>query len=197
MVEIFKDIPWYEGLYQVSNLGNVKSLNSWRRRKWMQKILKSSLNNKWYCYIVLCKDWKQKHFLIHRLVAITFLDKIDLKILVNHKDWIKLNNNLENLEFCDYKDNALHSWVNWLSIYTEKARKNNWLKTNRNPSIWKFWILNKSSKKVDQYDLEWNFIKTWDSMSNIWRELSLNISSISRCCSWKMSITWWYKWYYS
>ena len=71
MNEIWKDIEGYEGLYQVSNFGNVKSLNY--KRSGREKILKPSKDNDGYLHVNLCKNNNQKGFTIHRLVAKTFI----------------------------------------------------------------------------------------------------------------------------
>jgi hypothetical protein len=102
--EIFKDIPNYEGIYQVSNFGNVKSLNYGRTGN--EKILKPSITNGYY-YINLFKDKKYKHKYIHQLVAITFLNHIPCgyKLVVDHKDNNRLNNRLENLQLISNREN--------------------------------------------------------------------------------------------
>ena len=76
--EIFKDIPWYEWLYQVSNLWNAKSLinNKW---KFVEKLLKHNKDKVWYLHINLYKNKKAKIYLIHRLVCLTFLDNPENK----------------------------------------------------------------------------------------------------------------------
>lgn len=86
------------GLYQISNTGKVKGLKR-------NKILKPVIQ-KGYLYIHLCKQCKDKAHLLHRLVAKTFIPNPDNLPEVNHKDENKLNNNVENLEWCDSKYNA-------------------------------------------------------------------------------------------
>ena len=95
-MEIWKDIKGYEGLYQVSDLGNVKSLKN-------NKILKPSLGE--YKKVILYKNKKTKTCAIHRLVAETFLDNPEKKPQVNHKDENKHNNNVNNLEWCTHQEN--------------------------------------------------------------------------------------------
>ena len=101
-MEIYKDIEGYEGLYQVSNLGNVKSLGNDKKRK--EKILKPNKNNRGYLYVGLYKDGKVKHY-IHRLVAQAFLQNPNNLPEINHKDEDKTNNHVTNLEWCDRKYN--------------------------------------------------------------------------------------------
>lgn len=97
-VETFLSVPGYEGLYEVSNLGNVKSLRSGR-------LMKRSLSHFGYEMTTLSKDGKQKTYLIHRLVALAFIPNPDNLEEINHKDEVKTNNSVENLEWCTRKYN--------------------------------------------------------------------------------------------
>ena len=103
MNEIWKDIVGYEGLYQISNLGNVKSLNY--RRTGKERILNPGNNGCGYLFVILCNNGKRKHFKIHRLVANAFLENPDNKSDVNHKDEDKTNNNVDNLEWMTRQEN--------------------------------------------------------------------------------------------
>lgn len=105
MVEIWKDIVGYEGLYQVSNLGRVKSLGNGKTHNSKERILKARKETNGYLRITLTKDGKQKKYTIHRLVATAFIPNPDNLPIVNHKDEDKLNNRIENLEWCDAKYN--------------------------------------------------------------------------------------------
>lgn len=100
MKEIWKDIENYYGLYQVSNIGNVKSLNY--RRSGEERILRLGVDRDGYLRVNLSKNGKCKTLLIHRLVLMTFnpIDNMD-KFDVNHRDENKKNNNLDNLEWCN------------------------------------------------------------------------------------------------
>ena len=102
MNEIWKDIPGYEGKYEVSNLGNVRSLNY--NRSGEPKLLKQG-NVNGYKVVILYKDGKKKTCNVHRLVAMTFIPNPDNLPIVNHKDEDKSNNNVNNLEWCTYKYN--------------------------------------------------------------------------------------------
>ena len=117
-MEIWKDINGYVGYYQISNLGNVKSiektifkktpLNQKTKTKYTYKerILKNKYDKDGYCMIMLSKKGKIKNHRIHRLVAMAFLEnKTDCKI-VNHKNEIKTDNNVLNLEWCTVKYNT-------------------------------------------------------------------------------------------
>lgn len=99
-VEEWKNIVGYDGLYQISNLGNIRNKN---------KNLKPALSGK-YLTIPLYKNGKQKTFLIHRLVAEHFLPNIECKKTVNHIDGNTTNNNVNNLEWNTYSENIKHSF---------------------------------------------------------------------------------------
>ena len=109
-MEEWKDIIGYEGIYQISNKGRVKSLNriDSRGHKVNEKILRPGKRNN-YLHVRLCKDGKFKDYKIHRLVAQAFLPNPDNLPVVNHKDENKLNNNVENLEWCTQKYNVNYS----------------------------------------------------------------------------------------
>ena len=100
MPEIWKNIKDYEGLYQISNLGRVKRI--WKTK---ENICTPILQKEYY-YINLCKHQKSKRKLLHRLVAQAFIPNPDNLTEVNHKDEDKLNNRVENLEWCTSKYNS-------------------------------------------------------------------------------------------
>lgn len=105
MIEIFKDIEGYENLYQISNLGNVKSLGNGNSNNSKEKILKPTKNKKGYLTVGLYKDGKLKRHKIHRLVAQAFIDNPNNLPQINHRDEDKTNNHFTNLEWCDTKYN--------------------------------------------------------------------------------------------
>lgn len=120
--EIWKDIPRYEGYYQASNQGRIKSLlfqsNVHNKKYPREKILKQKIDktNSWH--VDLWKDGKHKTYLVARLVATTFLDDlIETDMTVNHKDGNRLNNNIENLEWLTRGDNIRHAFDNGLMPY--------------------------------------------------------------------------------
>lgn len=101
-MEIWKDIKGFES-YQVSNLGNVKSLGNDKTRK--EKILKPNKLKNNYLQVVLCKEGKRKYHLIHRLVAEAFIPNPQNLVQINHRDEDKTNNTISNLEWCTAKYN--------------------------------------------------------------------------------------------
>lgn len=103
IIEQWKTVKGYEGLYEVSNLGNVKSLNY--RHTGRERILKPGKVGGGYLQVQLCKNGKRKMLLVHRLVAAAFIPNPEGLPEINHKDENKTNNCVENLEFCDAKYN--------------------------------------------------------------------------------------------
>ena len=100
MDEIWHDIDGYEGLYQISNKGRVKSL------KWgKERILRPGIDGYGYCFIILCNDNVRKTFKLHRLVAQAFIPNLYNKPQVNHLDENKKNNCVDNLEWATAKEN--------------------------------------------------------------------------------------------
>lgn len=103
-MEIYKNINGFEGLYQVSNKGNVKSLVN-NKGVAREKVLKPVIGNG-YKRVRLFKDKTSKLYAVHRLVANAFLPNPHNYPCVNHKDECRTNNNVENLEWCTYKYNS-------------------------------------------------------------------------------------------
>ncbi len=130
--EIWKDIPDYEGYYQVSNFGNVKSLSRtiFKMGKFpfisKEKILKPRVNTG-YKVFNLCKNGHEKTRKVHQLVAMAFLNHVPCgyKLVVNHKDFNKLNNNISNLEIVTMRENAnrkhIKSSSEFTGVYWHKA----------------------------------------------------------------------------
>lgn len=102
MEEIWKDIKGYEDLYQISNMGNVRSLNYSRTGK--TEILRPGSDRGYLC-VGLCKNGKAKTYRVHRLVAQAFIPNPDELPCINHIDEDKTNNRVENLEWCDHAYN--------------------------------------------------------------------------------------------
>jgi hypothetical protein len=116
-MEVWRDVVGYEGIYEVSNLGRVrthkdKTTLSVRHgvRKWQQRILKDKTPNGRDVRVSLWKNKKVKDFLVHRLVAEAFISKVIGKDCINHMDGNPKNNHVENLEWCNHKENNNHAF---------------------------------------------------------------------------------------
>lgn len=155
--EVWKDIKGYEGLYQVSNLGQVKSLNYNHTGK--EKIRKLDISNKGYKCILLVKNGKKKKKTIHRLVAETFISNPKNKPQVNHIDGNKENNCVANLEWTTNSENEKHAYNN--NLKHKLFGKNNG-----------------KSKAIIQYDLQWNFIKEYETIRQASKETNMGITTI-------------------
>lgn len=169
-MERWKDIEGYEGMYQVSNEGKVKSLKFNK-----DKILK----NRWYLgywAVVLYKNGVGTPKTVHRLVAEAFVDNPDNLPCVNHKDENRSNCVMENLEWCTYKYN---------NNYGTRNERNRVLLTNREDL----------SKQVYQYTLDGELVKIWASTREAGRN-GFRQNCISLCCTGKLKTHKGYKWSY-
>lgn len=114
--EVWKDVKNYEGLYQVSNLGRVKSLERmakhWRGglKTINERFLKLNINTYGYEYVVLYKDGVSKYFFCHKLVCLCFIENELNKPQINHKNGIKTDNKVSNLEWCTASENIKHAY---------------------------------------------------------------------------------------
>ena len=126
MKEIFKDVLGYEGMYQVSNLGRIKSLKYGR-----EIILKATLDSDSYYRVNLSKEGKQKTKRVHQLVVVAFLNHVPNgnDLVVDHIDFNKTNNNLSNLRIVTHRENSnrkhLKSTSQYTGVYWHKER-NRW-----------------------------------------------------------------------
>ena len=155
--EYWKPIKGYEGLYQVSNFGRVKSLKFGKER-----ILKQSKDKKTgHLHVVLCKNGIVKTYYVHRLVAEAFIDNTDNLHCVNHKDENPQNNVVSNLEWCDAKYNCNYG--------------------TRNKRISEKMTNGKLSKPVLQYTLDGELVKEWSSTHECGRN-GYNRGNVSACC---------------
>lgn len=158
-VEVWKAVKGYEGLYEVSSHGRVKSL---KRLHTKERILCQAINHKGYARVVLWKENKQRKFSVHRLVAQAFIENPEAKPQVNHIDENKLNNRVENLEWCSQLENHRHGTIN------ERISKS----LTNNP---------KKSKPVTAYDDEGNSVFSFPSVYEASRKTGINVSSIRDC----------------
>lgn len=183
--EIWKDVIGYEGYYKISDLGRVKSLprNGTVNR---EIIMKPKLSKAGYLTIHLRKSGYSKHRKIHRLIAMAFIDKVEGKEIINHKDGNKLNNSISNLEWCTYKENAQHAHDTGLAKTDIKQ-----IAAARAISI------AVRTKRVKQLDMEGNEIREFASMTEARKRLNKTSSSmIARVCTGKAKSYEGFKWQY-
>lgn len=161
-MEIWKDIDGYEGRYQVSNLGNIKSLRYLGHNQ--ERIMRLSQHHTGYLIVQLGKH-PAKTFLVHTLVAKAFIPKEEGKRLVNHKDGNKKNNCVCNLEWVSHLENTKHA------IITGLRNPHNVPKRYGKDNLF--------SKAVLQYDPQGNFIKKWDCQSDVSRSFGVTPGAFS------------------
>ena len=176
--EIWKDVKGYEGLYQVSNMGRVKSLErtvtrkNGRKQTIRERILKPRTNQDGYLRVTLYNNGnKIKQFLVHRLVCEAFHENPENKPCVNHKDENKTNNIASNLEWCTASENSNHGTR---TARSTKAR----------------------SKPVGQYTRDGKLIKVWESTMEVERQLGFANQSISAVARGKLKTAYGYVWKY-
>lgn len=122
--EIWKSIKTYEGLYEVSNLGRIKSLSKrWSVGIKKETVLRPSISKAGYLRVVLCHNSIKKHITIHKLVATHFCTNDNGNKIINHKNGIKSDNRADNLEWCTYSENALHAFSQGL-VKPQKGERN-------------------------------------------------------------------------
>ena len=172
--EIWKDIKGFEGLYQVSNLGRVKSLKRFRKGKngslapLKEKILKPLITHNGYYQVELYKNSIKKKYYVHRLVWIAFNGQIPEEYEINHLDERPVNNALSNLSLVTHKEN-----INF-GTRTEKC-----------------------SKPVLQFTIEGIFIKEYPSIIQAEREAGFDSQHICACCKGKRKTAGGYIWKYA
>lgn len=133
-MEQWKDIVGFEGWYQISNLGRVRSVprvvphkskhGSVAYQRWESKILRPTITNQGYEMVVLSKSGKFSYPTVHRLVAIAFIPNPHNKRTVNHIDGDKTNNVVSNLEWCTSSENNQHAYDVGLNTKVRPKRKN-------------------------------------------------------------------------
>ena len=172
--EIWKDIKGFEGIYQVSNLGRVKSLK--RSYRVNERILKPKINSCGYYQVELFKQSIGKNHLIHRLVWEAFNGQIPENMQVNHINEVKADNRLLNLNLMTPKENT-----NW---------------GTRNERCSKKQINGKLSKPVLQFTLDNILVKEYPSAKQAERETGFNNGNIVKCCKGKLKQMYGYIWKY-
>jgi len=171
MEEIWKDVKGFEGLYQVSNMGRVRSLDRWtlneRPRFIKGRMLNPNMNKyKGYLRISLSDGHRnRKHYEVHRLVALHFVPGYKEGLVVNHKNEVKTDNRAENLEWCTYQYNLNYSDI----------------------IAWK-------RKPVYQYDDNGNEIARFSSVTEAAKAMNVTVACIGNCCRGKTIHAAGYRW---
>lgn len=183
MEEIWMPVKGYEGLYEVSSFGRVKSLpkvvdlgRCVQHRK--EKLLTPIPDGKGYLMVWLFSNCIKKMWKVHRLVAGTFLENPELKPQIDHINADKLDNRLCNLRWCTGKEN-FHNPISY----------------KRNSES-KFGYKNHKAKSVVQYSINGEYIKTWHCINDVKRGLGFNHPHISQCCRGQRASAYGYIWKY-
>ena len=161
--EIWKDIAGYEGKYQVSNLGRVRSLPrtfldvNRRKQMFRGRVLKQMMRKNGYMVVTFYESGKFHQMMVHRLVADAFIPNPNNLPLINHKDEDKTNNRVDNLEWCSAQYNNTYNNIHYRS--KEKRRK-----------------------AVIQMTLDDEFVAEYESVSEAARQTGFRSSSISAAC---------------
>lgn len=179
MIEIWLPVKGYEGLYEVSDLGRVKSLEKTKGKNKMtcpEKIKNPRDNTYGYLFLTLSKNSDKKNIYVHRLVADAFIGDITGKE-INHKDGDKHNNTPSNLEIVTRLQNEQHAWATGLKNMTGKNHF--------------------ASKPVKQYNLLGHLLAVFESGSLAAKATGLHASHINRCCKGLLKTHGGFKWSYA
>ncbi len=195
-MEEWRDIEGYEGLYQVSNKGRVKSLdryvnNHWGKQQLIKgKMLKQYINERGYSYVALCKNGTIKGALVHRLVAESFIPNLEGKPCIDHIIPLRDGgtNNVENLRWCTFKENTnnprtLKVMKEWANSDDNRKRVSEQFKGEKNPNYYKKGKPNLAlARKVYQYK-NGELVGEYVSASEAARQLGFSQGHISKCCN--------------
>jgi len=175
-MEIWKDIPGYEGLYQVSNHGRVKSFHGGG-----ESMIRQRTNLRGYVYVFLHANGNRKNSRVHRLVGEAFLDNPENKPEINHKDGVKNNNHADNLEWVTRSENQKHAYKIGLQ---------------KNPYLGKFGKDHPTSRAVVQFDKRGHYMRVYGSISEAERETGVFNQGICNVCLGKQKTAGGYIWKY-
>lgn len=165
--EIWMPIPDYEGFYEVSNTGKIRSVYRYRRE------LKPIISNSGYKRVDLFKNKVRQQVSIHRIVAKVFCDNPFNKPCVNHKDENRLNNNANNLEWVTYKENRNYG--------TAEKRRRAHIDYSR--EIYKITARNngkKTARPVSMFTKDGKYLKSFESAAEASRQTGIYITTITR-----------------
>lgn len=186
-MEKWKDIIGFEGFYQISENGNVRSLDRFDSiRDLKGQSIKPNLKRNGYLQVGLRREGKRKWESIHRLVAIHFIDNPENKPQVNHIDGNKQNNNIYNLEWATSQENLLHAHANGL-IKMPKGEE------HFNYGV--FGEKSKSAKKVVRLNRKTGETKSYEAII-LAKYDGFDVTSISKCCNKKVKTHKGYEWYF-
>lgn len=187
MEEIWKNIEEYPN-YQVSNMGRVKRLSTGYYRR-TEKILKPQLQNNGYLHIKLSQKDKTKCILVHRLVAQVFIPNPNNLPQVNHINEDKTDNRVENLEWCTQKYN-----INYGNGISKRVKTN-----KENGTYKKIGEINSKirSKSILQFSKDNSFIRKWDCIMDVQRELGYDNKQICSCLKNRQKTAKGFKWVYA
>ena len=189
--EIWKDINEFEGIYSISNFGKVKS----HRRSFVQKhrsgkiynniipdcILKPILGKRGYHTVSLQLNKKIKRTTIHRLIAIHFIPNPENKPHINHKNGVKTDNRIENLEWCTNQENIQHSY----DFLNRRKRK---FKKGKEHHM---------ARKVKQLSINGDYLRSFDTMTDAEKYTGIPKTQITAVCRKKRTTTGGYRWEYT
>jgi len=189
MKEEWKDIPKYEGLYQVSNLGRVRSIDRVVRTKSGKSknlkgiILSPQYYKNGYRFVTLSKDGNTKGFSIHRMVALSFIPNPENKPEVNHINENKNDNRASNLEWMSVRENRNYGTrIERGVAHRDQSGENNGMYGRKGS-------LNPNSRAILQFDLSGVFIREYESISIATEMTSSNPSSISKVARGRIKYT--------
>lgn len=206
--EIWADIKGYEGLYKISNYGNVKSLERYKKNhskmaKVEEKDMKPYLNNNGYLYVNLNKNGICKHIYIHRLLMEAFVPNPNNYSCINHRDGNKLNNSLTNLEWCSYSYNNKEAYRLGLkkpskNLIGKKRSEETKRKISKSQKGKKNKGVRKIMRAVNQYSLDGEFLNSYESSREAIRSLGKGTPScITIACRKEKTTAYGYIWRYA
>lgn len=171
MAQVWKAVAGYEGLYQVSNDGHVKSLSNGKGKK--EKVLRQSISAEHYPSVALSKNGSLSRYSVHRLVAMAFLSNPNKLPEVNHKDENPYNNRVDNLEWCTHEYNINYS--SGLKCYKRRGH----------------------ARKVNRVDASGKAISAYRSVTEASKRTGIGRTAISNALSRALGTSGGYGWQYA